>query len=113
MTADDVKPMVDQMIDLLRQPYQANLRNRVAAWFQGRSGRDDEWRAQSLIFFLNLRRRLDDPAESFADEAVHLMRWMDWDWDLERQPDDIGSLAPRIQHGLELLERSRRKRPAT
>jgi hypothetical protein len=39
-----------------------------------------------LRFFFNLRRRLDDPAESFSYGAAHLIRWMDWDWDLERQP---------------------------
>jgi hypothetical protein len=66
--------------------------------------------AQNLTLFSDLRRRLDDPAESFSAEAAHLFRWMDWDWDLERQPEDVRSLAPRIQQALGLLERSRGRR---
>jgi hypothetical protein len=54
-----------------------------------------------------MRSRLDDPGRSFADDATHLMRWLDWDLDLERQPESIGSLAAKIQQALGLLDRSR------
>ena len=107
ISVDDVKPLVDQMIDLLRQPHEPSRRSSLAAWFTGSGERGTKWRAHALTFFLDLRRRLDDPGETFADDAAHLVRWMDWDWDLERQPDEIRSLAPRIQQALGLLERSR------
>ena len=111
ITAEDVTPLVDQMIDLLRKPHERSRSRRLTDWFQGSSHRDDEWRAQQLELFSDLRRRLDDLSQDFSDEAAHLVRWMDWDLDLERQPEEIQALAPRIQHALELLERSRRTRP--
>jgi hypothetical protein len=111
ITADDVKPMVDQMIELLRRRDERSRPRRIADWFQGDSHRDHDWRAQSLTFFSDLRRRLDDPAERFSDEAAHLFRWLDWDAELERQPAEIRALTPRIQQALGLLERSRDTAP--
>jgi hypothetical protein len=52
VTPNDVKPMVDRMIVLLRQPHQRSRRRRVADWFQGSSERDAEWRADALAFFV-------------------------------------------------------------
>jgi hypothetical protein len=104
---DDVKPLVEEMIQLLQQPDRPSLWRRIANWVTGTTERDAEWRANELRFFSELRKRLDDAAESFDDEAHHLIRWMDWDSDLERQPEEIRRLAPRIQQALYLLERSR------
>jgi transcriptional regulator GlxA family with amidase domain len=111
VTADDVRPMVDQMIELLRQPHGRSLSRRIADWFQGTSRRDEEWRAQTLSYFTDMRSRLDDPGRSFADDAAHLMRWLDWDLDLERQPESIGALAAKIQQALGLLDRSGAREP--
>jgi hypothetical protein len=107
ISADDLKPMVDEMIELLRHPQQRSRWRRVADGLLGSSDRDDEWRAKNLARFSDVRDRLDDPAESFSAEAAHLVRWMDWDWDLERQSEEIRTLAPRNQQALGLLERSR------
>jgi hypothetical protein len=104
---DDVKPLVDEMIRLLQQPDRPSPWQRIVDWFTDTTNRRAEWRANALTFFSELRKRLDDPAESFDDEAHHLIRWMDWDLDLERQPEEIQHLAPRIQQALYLLERSR------
>jgi hypothetical protein len=109
---DDVKALVDQMIWLLRQPDPRSRWQRITDWFADSSDRQAEWRANELRFFSHLRKRLDDPAESFDDEAHHLIRWMDWDLDLERQSEEIQRLAPRIQQALHLLERSRSRRPS-
>jgi len=103
--------MVDQMIGLLQQPDRRSRWQRITEWFRDTSDRQAEWRAGWSSFFSDLRKRLDDPAESFDDEAHHLIRWMDWDLDLERQPEEIQHLAPRIQQALDLLERSRSRRP--
>jgi hypothetical protein len=107
VTRDDVKPLVDQMIQLLQQPDRRSRWQRIADWVADRTDWQLEWRANALRFFSDLRKRLNDPAESFEDEAHHLIRWMDWDLDLERQPEEIQRLAPRIQQALYLLERSR------
>jgi hypothetical protein len=108
VTPEDVKPMVDQVIDLLRRPHVRGRKRRIADWFAGTTGRDMEWRAQWLEYFTDLRLRLDDPDARFSDDAAHLIRWMDWDMDLEqRQPEVIGSLAAKIQQALGLIERSR------
>lgn len=104
---EDVKPLVDEMIRLLRQPDRSSLWRRIADWVAGATERDATWRADELRFFSDLRKRLDDPAESFDDEAHHLIRWMDWDLDLEREREEIRRLAPKIQQALYLLERSR------
>jgi hypothetical protein len=104
---DDVKPLVDHMIRLLRQPDRRSRWQRIRDWVADTTDQQAEWRANALKFFADLRKRLDDPAESFDDEAHHLIRWMDWDLDLERQPEEIQRLAPRIQQALYLLERSR------
>ena len=109
VTRDDVKPMVDRMIHLLRQPHRRTRRQRIADWIGDRVERDAEWRANALSFFCDLRNRLDDPKARFDDEAHHLVRWMDWDLDLERQEEEIQRLTPRIQQALDLLERSRRR----
>jgi hypothetical protein len=37
---------------------------------------------------------------------------MDWDSDLERQPESIGSLGAKIQQALGLIERSRGREEA-
>ena len=99
--------MVDRMIELLRRPVGRSRGRRVADWLWGEGRRDDEWRARALSLFSDLRRRLDDPTERFCDEAAHLTRWLDWDLDLERQPEEIRTLVPKIQQALGLLERSR------
>jgi hypothetical protein len=104
---DDVKPLVDEMIRLLKQPDRRSNWRRITDWVADTTDRRAEWRADWLRFFSDLRKRLDDPEESFDDEAHHLIRWMDWDLDLERQPGEIERLAPRIQQALYLLERSR------
>jgi hypothetical protein len=70
VTADDVKPMVDRTIAGLLEPHPRSRRRGVADWSHGSSHRDGEWRANALRFFLNLRRRLDDPAESFSEDAA-------------------------------------------
>jgi hypothetical protein len=103
---DDVKPLVEEMIKLLQQPHRPALRQRIANWLAGTAERDAQWRAEEARLFSDLRKRLDDPAASFDDEAHHLIRWMDWDSDLERQSQEIRLLAPRIQQALYLLERS-------
>jgi hypothetical protein len=107
LTADDVKPMVDEMIELLRQPHVRSRTRRLTDWFRGAGERDEAWRAQASGYFTDLRGRLEDPRADFSDDAAHLIRWMDWDLDLERQPESIGSLAAKIQQALGLLERSR------
>jgi hypothetical protein len=109
VTHDDVKPMVDQMIELLQQPRQRSIWQRISDWVGDRADRDAEWRANTLALFTDLRRRLDDPDARFEDEAHHLVRWLDWDLDLERQATEIQDLAPRIQQALYLLERSRKR----
>jgi hypothetical protein len=108
---DDVKPLIDQMIRLLQQPERRGRWQGITDWFRDTTDRQAEWRANALRFFSDLRKRLDDPAESLDDEAHHLIRWMDWDLDLERQSEEIQRLAPRIQQALYLLERSRSRRP--
>jgi hypothetical protein len=35
LTADDVKPMVDEMIELLRQPHVRSRTRRLTDWFRG------------------------------------------------------------------------------
>jgi hypothetical protein len=52
-----------------------------------------------LTFFSDLRKRLDDPEESFDDEAQPPGQMDDWDLDLEREAGEIERLAPRIQQG--------------
>lgn len=104
---DDVKPLVDEMIRLLKQPDRRSKWRRITDWVADTTDRGAEWRADWLTFFSDLRKRLDDPEESFDDEAHHLVRWMDWDLDLEREAGEIERLAPRIQQALYLLERSR------
>jgi hypothetical protein len=106
---DGVKPLVDEMIRLLQLPDRRSRRQRIADWVADTTDRRAEWRANTLGFFSDLRNRLDDPAERFDDEAHHLIRWLDWDLDLERQPEEIRHLVPRIQQALYLLERSRRR----
>jgi hypothetical protein len=105
---DDVKPLVERMIALLRQPEPRSRRQRIAGWFTGGNGA--AWRRDALAYFSDLRTRLDDPTATFEDDGHHLVRWLDWDLGLERQPEEIRHLAPRIQHALELLERSRTRR---
>ena len=95
------------MIRLLEQPDRRTRWQRIRDWVADASDQRAEWRATALRFFSDLRKRLDDPAQTFDDEAHHLMRWMEWDLDLEGQPEEIQRLAPRIQQALYLLERSR------
>jgi hypothetical protein len=107
LAREDVKPLVDRMIGLLREPPRRSGWQRIRDWVMDTTGQQAEWRTEWLSFFSDLRTRLDDPAQRFDDEAHHLIRWMDWDLDLERQPEEIQRLAPRIQQALYLLERSR------
>jgi len=100
--------MVDQMLELLAEPRPRSRSSRVRELFLGRDHPDpDEWRRNALLFFSNLRLRLDDPNERFIDEADHLVRWMDWESELELQGAEVGRLAARIQQALDLLECSR------
>ena len=102
--------MVDRMLDLLAEPRPRSRSSRLKDLLLGLDDPEPEWRRNAVLFFSNLRRRLDDPEERFSDEAAHLTRWMDWDSDLERQPPEIGQLTYKIQQALDLLERSRGRR---
>lgn len=112
VTSDDVKPMVDRMLELLAEDRPRSRWRRLRDVLLGLEDPDPDWRREAVLFFSDLRMRLDDPDERFGDEADHLVRWMDWDWDLERQPPEVGRLVAKIQQALGLLERSRARRPA-
>lgn len=101
------KPMVDRMLDLLAEPRSRSLRGRLRDLLLGLDDPDPQFRRTAVLYFSDLRRRLDDPDERFTCEAAHLTRWMDWDSDLERQPPEVGRLTSEIQQALELVERSR------
>jgi hypothetical protein len=104
--------MVDRMLDLLAEPRPRSRSGRLRNLLLGLDDPEPEWRRGATLVFSDLRRRLDDPDERFGDEAAQLTRWMDWDSDLERQPAEVRQLTTKIQHALELLERSRGLRTA-
>jgi hypothetical protein len=107
VTSGDIKPMVDRMLDLLAEPRPQNRWRRLRALLLGLDDHDSAWRNSAVEFFSNLRLRLDNPDERFSNEADQLIRWMHWDVAGERQTDEIGQLGAKIQHALNLLERSR------
>ena len=102
--------MVERMLDLLADPRPRSRSSRLRKLLLGLDDRDLEWRHNAGLVCSDLLRRLDDPDERFSDEAAHLTRWMDWDSRLERQPAEVRQLTTKIQHALELLERSRGRR---
>jgi hypothetical protein len=102
--------MIDRLLDLLAEPRPRSRLSRLRDLLLGFEDPDPEWRRDATVWFSDLRRRLDDPDERFSREAAHLVRWMDWDSDLQRQTAEIRRLTSKIQHALELLERSQGRR---
>jgi hypothetical protein len=109
-TDDDVAALVARLIQLLQRPNRGSIWRRPFDWLTGRSQRHAEWRAETLAFFSDLAEQLDSPSESFAGEAHHLLRWMDWDLELKREPREVANLVGDIQDALYRREASRRQR---